>query len=98
MEFKIGVDMDLDAYEPIFEGDEEGLVIKGYEIDGQFLLDFDWEPEGRWSFLSDTEVFEEFVVGLLERLTGQAMSCVEREDLSLLRRAAAANGVEIESP
>lgn len=76
---------DLSAHEPVVHVEDEGLVIKGYEIDGQFLLDFDWLPGSQWSFLDDEAKFKQFVVNWLEEMTGQEMSATEIEQLEITR-------------
>lgn len=77
--------VDLSAYEPILHVEDEGLDVRGYEIDGEFLLDFDWVPGSRWSFLDDEEKFKQFVVKWLEEMTGKEMSALEIEQLKLVR-------------
>lgn len=88
MVIEAGERIDLDAYEPVFEGEEDGLLIKGYEIEGQFVLDFDWEPGGKWAFLDDEAQFKQFTVGLLERLTGVAMASVDVDQLQFAHQSA----------
>jgi hypothetical protein len=77
--------VDLSAHEPVLHVEDEGLEIKGYEIDGQFLLDFDWAPGSQWSFLDDEANFKQFVVNWLEEMTGQAMGAAEIEQLKIAR-------------
>jgi hypothetical protein len=80
MDLEIDGMVNLDDYEPVLEDENDGLVIKIYEIDGEFLIDFDWEPNGKWAVLEDDAMFREFAVGIIERITGRAMSSAEVED------------------
>jgi hypothetical protein len=94
MASETGFKVDLDGYDPVFEGEEEGLVIKGYEIEGEYLLDFDWKPDSKWAFLDDEDKFREFTVGLIERLTGVKMTSVEIDQLEFYRSSQEVEDVE----
>jgi hypothetical protein len=85
MDLTKGVAVDFSGHEPVLHIEDEGLDIRGYEIDGEFVLDFDWDPEGKWSFLEVEEDFMAFVVKWLEEMTGQALEPAEIEQLQLLR-------------
>ena len=76
--------MDFSGHEPILPIEDDGLDVRGYEIDDQFYLDFDWQPGSRWDFLDDEKVFREFVVRWLEEMTGEAMTTVEIDQLEFL--------------
>jgi hypothetical protein len=87
MDMEIDGMVNLDDYEPVFQAEDDGLVIKAYEIDGEFLFDFDWEPSSKWVFLEDDAMFREFTVGIVERMTGQTMDNVEVEDPQFIRHS-----------
>jgi len=91
---EVGIDIDLSDYEPEFEGSDDGLIVRGYEVDGQFLLDFDWEPDSKWAFLDDKTVFEEFVLKFLEELSGETLTSEEVESLEVKHAPAQAMEVE----
>jgi hypothetical protein len=91
---EVGIDIDLSEYEPEFEGSDDGLIVRGYEVDGQFLLDFDWEPDSKWAFLDDKTVFEEFVLKFLEQLSGETLTSEEVESLEVKHAPAQAMEVE----
>ncbi len=97
MDLEIGSKVDLDDYEPVFEGEDDGLVVKGYEIDGEFIVDFDWSPESKWTFLEDDEKFLEFTVGMIERLCGREMTRIERDQLKFFRELNHSESAEDES-
>lgn len=82
--------LDLQGREPVLQFAEDGLQVKGYRIDGDFVLDFDWEPGGSWSFLDDLEAFKAFVVRWLEQMTGQAMEAEQIAQLRVSRTASEA--------
>ena len=77
--------VDLSGLEPVLQMEDEGLQIKGYEVDGEFLLDFDWAPGSRWSFLDDEAQFKQFVAHWLEEMTGHAVEEEELAQLSVVR-------------
>jgi hypothetical protein len=81
--------MSLDEHEPVFHIEDDGLVIKGYEIDEQFIVDFDWEPGSQWDFLDDEAAFQDYVVRWLEVMVGEPMSAVDIEALELVRGSGA---------
>lgn len=83
--------IDLSGLEPIFHMEDEGLDIKGYEIDGQFLLDFDWAPGSQWSFMDDEVQFKQFVARWLEEMTGRSVEEDELAQLSVLKTAGEAS-------
>jgi hypothetical protein len=66
-----GEELDLAQYEAEFVVESDGLTIAAYCIDGEYLLDFDWEDGSIWEPLNDPAVFEEFTANLLTRLTGE---------------------------
>lgn len=78
-----GVDADLSQYEPTFEGSENGLIVRGYEIEGEYVLDFDWEPDSQWAFLDDDEAFKSFVVKFLEGIYGETLTDAQVELLGI---------------
>jgi hypothetical protein len=82
--------MSLDEHEPVFHIEDDGLGIKGYEIDGRFIVDFDWEPGSQWEFLDDEEAFQDYVARWLEVMTGEPMSAVEVKALQVARESGAA--------
>lgn len=90
--------LDLSSLEPVLHVEDEGLDIKGYEVDGKFFLDFDWAPGGRWSFLDDEAQFKQFVVRWLEVMTGRAMEEEELVQLSVARAAAGSREDSAEDP
>lgn len=79
--------IDLTGHEPVLHVEDEGLDIRGYEIDGEFILDFDWQPGSRWSFLDEEAKFKAFVVSWLEEMTGEPMEPFEIESLQIARSA-----------
>lgn len=90
--------VDLSSLEPVLHMEDEGLDIKGYEVDGEFLLDFDWAPGSRWSFLDDEVEFKQFVVRWLEEMTGRAIEEEELAQLSVVRTAAGSREDSTEDP
>ncbi len=95
MDMEIGSMVNVDDYEPVFQAEDDGLVIKAYEIDGEFLLDFDWEPNGKWAVLEDDAMFRKFAVGIIERITGQTIDNVEVEDPQFIRHSKQSGAEEI---
>lgn len=79
--------VDFTGHEPVLHIEDEGLDVRGYEIGGQFYLDFNWEPGSRWGFLDDEDLFREFVSNWLADMTGQAMTEAELESLEFLGNA-----------
>jgi len=90
--------MNLQEHEPVFHIEDDGLGIRGYEIEGQFIVDFDWEPGSQWEFLEDEEAFQEYVVRWLEEMTGEPMSAVEVEALQVTRGSTATEQVACPMP
>mgnify|MGYP006275253049 CR=1 FL=1 len=78
----IGCEVDLGQYEPQWSDERDGLRINAYEVDGQLILDFDWEPGGTWDQLEDPAVFAQFAKKTLEALcdNGEEMVVVSLED------------------
>lgn len=94
MDFELGSQVDLDAHEPLFAGEDDGLVVKGYEIDGEYVLDFDWDPESKWAFLEDEDAFREFTAGLISRLAGVEMTSVDIDALKIKHDPSSSLGTE----
>ena len=76
--------MDFTGHEPVLHIEDDGLDVRGYEIDDQFYLDFDWKPGSQWEFLDDEKVFREFVARWLEEMTGEEMTTADIEQLEFL--------------
>ena len=76
--------MDFTGIEPVVHIEDDGLDVRGYEIDNQFYLNFDWQPGSLWDFLEDQKTFREFVVRWLEEMTGEAMAAADIEQLEFL--------------
>jgi|LauGreDrversion4_2_1035121.scaffolds.fasta_scaffold732595_2 hypothetical protein len=72
----IGCEVDLGQYEPQWSEERDGLRINAYEVDGQLILDFDWEPGGTWDQLEDPAVFAQFAKKTLEALCGHGEDVV----------------------
>ena len=90
--------IDLSSLEPVLHMEDEGLDIKGYEVDGEFLLDFDWAPGSRWSFLDDEAEFKQFVARWLEEMTGREIEEEELVQLSVVRTPAGSREDPAEDP
>jgi len=69
----LGCEYDLSQYEPQWREERDGLRVEAYDIDGQLILDFDWEPGGTWDQLEESGVFEQFAKKMLEALCGEEM-------------------------
>ena len=90
--------IDLSSHEPVLHVEDEGLDVRGYEVDGEFLLDFDWAPGSRWSFLDDEVEFMQFVARWLEEMTGREIREEELAQLSVMRTAAGSREDSAEDP
>lgn len=64
-------ELDLSQYEPEFVVEDDGLTIAAYEVDDQYVLDFDWADDSKWAPLGDPELFEKFTNELLGRLCNE---------------------------
>jgi hypothetical protein len=71
--------------EPLVHIEDDGLEIKAYEVGDRLVLDFDWKPGSRWSFLGDEEMFLQFAVNWLEEMTGEPMTEEEIKELRVTR-------------
>ncbi len=81
MDSESNLKINLDDYTPLFEGEEDELQIRGYQIDGELILDFDWSPDSKWTALEDDERFQEFAMGVIEKLCGTKMTRIEKDQL-----------------
>ena len=84
--------VELKDLEPVLHVEDEGLDIRGYEIDGEFVLDFDWAPGGPWDELNDEAKFKHFVVQWLEQMTGREMAATDIEQLKITREQGQSQG------
>lgn len=64
----MAVDLELEDREPFDLLEHEGLTVRFYELDGQLVLDFDYDPEGVWAYLEEPEALKAFAQQLLDRL------------------------------
>lgn len=84
--------INLSQHEPLDVLKRDGLIVSTYEVEGEMIMSFDWEPGSQWEALESEEVFRAFADSFWQELLAEAKETIEQGDCKTCQEACTLNG------
>lgn len=83
---------DFSQHEPLDLLEHCGLIVSTYEVDGEMILSFDWEPGSQWEALKAEEAFRAFADWFWQELLAKAKETIEQGERKACQESCALEG------